>query len=179
MPIAECRSRCLSLRRTATSRPSRFPHSSASSGHFSNSRTTRSASFTARSTFVKSALPPSFFVTLSTGQPMLMSTIVAPCSTAQRAPWAMISGSLPYSCMPIGLSTSFVRARSRLVAVPRRRPCGLSKSVHASPTPPYPRHTVRNARSQYPAMGASKSGVANSTCPSLSVATSRVAIRPS
>jgi len=42
-----------------------------------------------------SLLPPSFLVTLSTGHPMLISTTSAPCSPAQIAPWAMMSGSPP------------------------------------------------------------------------------------
>src|SRR5262245_36081905 len=70
--------------------------------------------------------------------------------------------------MPIGLSKSLVRARSRLVAVPRRSPCGLSRSVQASPTPPNRRQIVRNARSQYPAIGASRRLVASRTGPMVS-----------
>ena len=43
---------------------------------------TRSA---ARSAWHKSAEPPPVLTTFRTGQPMLMSTAVAPCSSTQRA----------------------------------------------------------------------------------------------
>ena len=43
----------------------------------------------------------------------------------------------------------------------RSTPSGQSRSVHASPTPPHERATSRNARSQYPAIGASSRFVAS------------------
>src|SRR5260221_10700849 len=66
-----------------------------------------------------------------------------------------------------GESASVVWASRSDCGVARSNPSGLSRSVQASPTPPQDRATSRNARSQYPAIGASSRGVASVRLPIL------------
>src|ERR1700722_13494066 len=67
--------------------------------------------------------------------------------------------------MHSGESSGTVMANSIDLRFSRRTPSGQSRSVHAMPTPPQERATNRNARSQYPAIGASSRLVDNLSFP--------------
>ena len=91
--------------------PSRWPRRIFTVTGTSTAPATASTSRQARSppSVSISELPAPVFVTLRTGQPMLMSTMSAPASTTIRAARAIRSGSEPKICTASGRSSRAIR----------------------------------------------------------------------
>ena len=131
-PTSQSRGGSESAIRQPSSQPSRIFAVTGTATASTTARATATAWAGSQSSFE----PPCFLVTLSTGQPMLMSISVAPRASAQRAASARIGGSLPYSCMHTGESSAEVAARHIALSDSRSTLCGHSSSVHASPSAP-------------------------------------------
>ncbi len=111
-----------------------------------------------------SAEPHAPAVTFFAGQPMLMSTIDAPTSTAMRAAFASAAVSRPKICTANRRPPRLGHMRPTALAAPRVSASADRNSVNDSAAPSSS-HTVRKGRSVTASIGARRTAGQNSRAP--------------